>query len=116
MGIYRKIVALDSQPTESNDSALLECLARGSCFDIMMCGRTAIVLDIQAPESSVSKRRRRVVASKDWRCSLTGLNEPPLVALALGSIKTYQRKAVACPPAMSDENCCQEAYFNSNLQ
>lgn len=69
------------------------------------------MLDIQAPESSVSKRRRRVVASKDWRCSLTGLNEPPLVALALGSIKMYQRKAVACPLAISDENYCQEAYF-----
>lgn len=116
MGIYRKIVALDSQPTESSASALVECLARGSCFDIMMYGWTAIVLDIQAPKYSVPKRRRRVVASKDWRCSLTGLNEPPLVALALGSVKTYQRKAVAYPPVIANENCCQEAYFNSKLQ
>jgi hypothetical protein len=92
MGIYRKIVALDSQPTESNASALLECLASGSCFDIMMYGRTAVVLDIQAPKYNIPKRRGLVVASEDWRCSLTGLNEPPLVALALGSIKTYQRK------------------------
>jgi hypothetical protein len=89
MGIYRKNVALDNQPTEGDASALLERLARGSCFDIMMCGRTAIVLDIQAPEYSVPSAAAVFVAYEDWGCSLTGLNKPPLVALALGSIKTY---------------------------